>query len=158
MIGLKAWDKSSFNLKVRHIVSLRFSYGMSFMYLRYGNLSLLDIPACRENMKDLSDSEADDLKDMAEEHERRKCLVPVSQTFPTLEAIAITHEFVITVQMSVTSRDDAENIGSKKYLPSKILAKRQWCHVFLTDADKVNTNEDDKHQHSNMFLNFTLAT
>lgn len=108
------------------------------MYLRCGSLSLLDNPACRENMEDLS--EADDLKDMADEHERRKCLVPVSQTFPTLDAIAITHEFVITVQMSITSGDDAENIGFKRvyeYLPSKFLAKHQWCHVFLTDADKL---------------------
>ncbi|KAH9035043.1 hypothetical protein EDB85DRAFT_1889544 [Lactarius pseudohatsudake] len=87
-------------------------------------------------------SKAEDLKNMVDEHEHQKCLVPVSATFPTLDAIVITHEFVITVQMSVASRGDADNIGFEKvhdYLPSKVLATRQWCHVFLTDTgDKAN--------------------
>ncbi|KAH9035027.1 hypothetical protein EDB85DRAFT_951016 [Lactarius pseudohatsudake] len=101
-----------------------------------GALHLLNIPSCGENMVFFSN--ADDLKDMVDEHERQKCLVPVSATFPTLNAIVITHEFVITVQMSVASGGDADNIGFEKvydYLPSTVLAKRQKCHVFLTDGN-----------------------
>ncbi|KAH8981944.1 hypothetical protein EDB86DRAFT_3129307 [Lactarius hatsudake] len=105
-----------------------------------GDSRLLNIPACGENMEFFSN--ADDLKDMVDEHERQKCLVPVSATFPTLDAIVITHEFVITVQMFVASKGDAENIEFEKvydYLPSKVLAKRQRCHVCLTDTeDKAN--------------------
>ncbi|KAH9011684.1 hypothetical protein EDB84DRAFT_1647058 [Lactarius hengduanensis] len=105
---------------------------------------LLSIPACGKNMEFFS--KAEDLKNMVDEHEHQKCLVPVSatfpKTFPTLDAIVITHKFVITVQMSVASGGDADNIGFEKvhdYLPLKVLATRQWCHVFLTDTgDKAN--------------------
>jgi len=106
---------------------------------------LLHIPVCGKNMEFFSKAEdlkADDLKNVAE-HERAKCLVPVSQTFPTLDAIVITHSLVITVQMTLGSKHDAKNIGFEKvykYLSSKFLAKRQWCHVFLTDTeDKANS-------------------
>ncbi|KAH9064626.1 hypothetical protein EDB87DRAFT_1598434 [Lactarius vividus] len=101
---------------------------------------LLTIPSCGKNMEFFS--KADDLKNMVDEHERRKCLVPVSATFPTLDAIFITHEFVITVQMTIASEHDAKKIGFEKVyknLPSSVLAKRQKCHVFLTDTeDKAN--------------------
>ncbi|KAH9077651.1 hypothetical protein EDB83DRAFT_2345111 [Lactarius deliciosus] len=101
---------------------------------------LLSIPACGKNMEFFS--KAEDLKNMVDDHERRKCLVPVSQTFPTLDAIFITHEFVITVQMTISSKHDAKQIGFDKVyqnLPSSVVAKRQKCHVFLTDTeDKAN--------------------
>ncbi|KAH9048862.1 hypothetical protein EDB84DRAFT_1574436 [Lactarius hengduanensis] len=101
---------------------------------------LLSIPACGKNMEFFS--KAEDLKDMVDEHEHRRCLVPVSQTFPTIDAIFITHKSVITVQMTVASKHSAKIVGFDKVynnLPSSVLAKRQKCHVFLADTeDKAN--------------------
>ncbi|KAH9030527.1 hypothetical protein EDB85DRAFT_1429344 [Lactarius pseudohatsudake] len=107
---------------------------------------LLSIPACGKNMEFFS--KAEDLKDMVDEHERRRYLVPVSQTFPTLDAIFITHESVITVQMTVSSKHDAKKVGFDKVyknIPSSVLAKRRKCHVFLADTeDKANLLREQK--------------
>ena len=96
---------------------------------------VLKIPACRENMAFLF--KAEDLGHIAT-FTLPVCLVPVSQTFATVDAIVLTKDCVITVQMTVTSRPDAKSIGFQRIyegLPSKFLQERIWCHVFLTDTE-----------------------
>jgi hypothetical protein len=61
----------------------------------------LEIPACRHNMKFFS--KPTDLKDVDEQN-LPKCLVPVHQIFPTLEAIVLTNLFVITIQMTAAPK------------------------------------------------------
>ena len=97
--------------------------------------SVLEIPACGENMKFIS--KAEDLRHVAE-YDLPVCLVPVSQTFPTADAIVLTWRFIITVQMTVASRHDTSRIGFQTIhdgLPSAFLEARTWYHVFLTDTE-----------------------
>lgn len=85
---------------------------------------LLKIPACRDKMEFFT--KADDLKNV-DQHNLPKCLVPVSQTFPTLDAIVITTNFIITMQMSFFSAHDAKDIGFQRVydnLPSTVRTGR----------------------------------
>jgi hypothetical protein len=95
----------------------------------------LKIPACRENMEFFSKLE--DLKHVGD-LKLPFCLVPTSQTFAAVDAIVLTKDNVITVQMTIASRHDAKGTGLEKIydgLPSKFLRARTWCHVFLTDTE-----------------------
>jgi hypothetical protein len=106
---------------------------------------LLEIPACGKNMEFFA--RVEDLKNVGEP-ESQKCLVPVAQNFPTLDAVILTHKFVITIQITVGSTHDAKSTGFEKvykWLPSDFLANRRWCHVFLTDAeDKADSLRGQK--------------
>ena len=100
------------------------------------SLPLLNIPVCGENMEYFL--KVEDLKD-ADKYQSPKCWVPVAQNLPTMDAIVITDEFVITIQAIISSKHDAKSTGFEKVhicLPSKISA-RQWCHVFLTNSEKA---------------------
>jgi hypothetical protein len=96
----------------------------------------LEIPACREKMEFFS--KVDELKNV-DEHESLLCLVPVLQTFPTLDAIIITTDSVISIQMTVAGRHDAKMIGLWKvynaFTPEFRHKKRNRFHVFLTDTE-----------------------
>jgi len=97
----------------------------------------LNIPVCGKNMKRFS--KVDDLTHVTVDEHEPKCLVPISQTFPTLDAIVITDKFVITVQITVASKHDAKTVGFQnvyKHLPSTLSDSRQRCHVFLTDKQE----------------------
>ena len=70
-------------------------------------------------------SKAEELENVDEQHEGLKCLVPVSQDFPNVDAIFLTENFIITIQMTVASTHDANIIGFEKvyqHLPSKVKA------------------------------------
>ena len=100
----------------------------------------LRIPVCGNNLAFFSKAEG--LKNVDEQHEGLKCLVPVSQDFPTVDAIFLTENFIITVQMTVASTHDANIIGFEKvyqHLPSKVKATRQWGHVFLSNSEDKAT-------------------
>jgi hypothetical protein len=104
-------------------------------HLAWYPVPVLEIPTCGENMKFISKTE--DLRHVAG-YDLPVCLVPVSQTFPTADAIVLTEEFIITVQMTVASRHDANMIGFQKIhdgLPSAFREEHIWCHVFLTDTE-----------------------
>jgi hypothetical protein len=95
----------------------------------------LEIRACRDNMQFFSNE--GDLKDV-DEHDLPRCLVPVSQTFPTLDAIVITGGCVITVQFTVAHAHDARSVEFQKVynnLPHTVLNGRRRCHVFVTDTE-----------------------
>jgi hypothetical protein len=76
------------------------------------------------------------------------CLVPVFQTFAATDAIVLTEDSIITLQMTVSSKHDAKNVGFQKIfdgLPAKFLRPRTWRHVFLTDSeDKVKALRNQK--------------
>jgi hypothetical protein len=93
----------------------------------------LYIPACGDRMQFFSN--IDELK--VDENECRTCWVPASEKFPTWDAIILTDKFIITVQMTLASRHDAEIEFEKAYksLPSEFIETRHWCHVFLTDKE-----------------------
>lgn len=58
-------------------------------------------------------SKAEELENVVE-HESLKCLVPVSQDFPTVDAIFLTKNFIITVQITISSTHNANSIGFEK--------------------------------------------
>ena len=96
---------------------------------------VLEIPVCGENMKFISKTE--DLRLVAG-FDLPVCLVPVPQTFPTADAIVLTEEYIITVQMTVASRHDTNRIGFQTIhdgLPSAFREAHTWCHVFVTDTE-----------------------
>jgi hypothetical protein len=100
-----------------------------------GSSPALEIPACWYSMQFFS--KEGDLKDVGE-HDLPKCLVPVSQSFPTVDAIVVTGTSIITVQITVTSAHDTKDSGFQKVydnLPSTVLNLRRRCHVFVTDTE-----------------------
>ena len=104
------------------------------------NNLLLRIPVCGDNMAFFS--KAEELENVDEQHEGLKCLVPVPQDFPTVDAIFLTENFIITVQMTVASTHNANSIGFEKvyqHLPSKVKATLQWGHVFLSNSEDKAT-------------------
>jgi hypothetical protein len=82
-------------------------------------------------------SEFDELKDVHRD-EKRLCMVLVSQTFPTLDAIVITKRSVITVKMTLSHEHDVNPAGFKKvydgFSPEFLSRPRERYHVFLTDT------------------------
>lgn len=99
------------------------------------NITPLAIPVCGSNMKFFA--KVDELKKV-DKDERLKCLIPVAQNFPTMDAIFLPEKFIITVQMTVSSNHDAKSIGFEKVYQkfhADVRATRQWCHVFLTDSE-----------------------
>lgn len=100
----------------------------------------LRIPACGEKMQFIR--EVGDLK-CTNENERPMCLVPVSKTFPTCDAIILTNEFVITVQITVASTHHTNDIGCEKVhgsIPKGFSDTRTRCHVFVTDTKDKATS------------------
>ena len=96
----------------------------------------LYIPSCPENLKFFN--KAEELKDISEP-EKPMCLVPTSRTFPTLDAVILTSNAVITVQITITLTHDANEQEFDliyRNLPLDLLKKRpNRYHVFITDKD-----------------------
>ena len=96
----------------------------------------LAIKPCKGNLKCFY--KAEELKDISEP-EKRICLVPTSRTFPTLDAIVLTREAVITVQITIALKHDANEQEFDliyKNLPPELLASRPGrYHVLITDNE-----------------------
>ncbi|KAH9025050.1 hypothetical protein EDB84DRAFT_1440509 [Lactarius hengduanensis] len=69
----------------------------------------LKIPVCGKNQKFFSSVAG--LKGANSLKPHPYCLIPVSQRFTTADAIVLTDEFVITVQVTVSSTHDAKEAG-----------------------------------------------
>ena len=96
----------------------------------------LQIPSCRYNVKFFY--KAEELKDISEPEETI-CLVPTSPTFPTLSAVFLTSGAVITLQITIALKHDANEQEFDliyRNLPPNLLARRP-CrhHVFITDKE-----------------------
>ncbi|KAH9164837.1 hypothetical protein EDB89DRAFT_385511 [Lactarius sanguifluus] len=95
----------------------------------------LEIPACGEEQTTFFDS-----KNGLEKVNRDKlplCLLPTSKDFPTADAIVITDEFIITIQVITSDRHSAKGsdlADIKKLIPPG-LGRDKWRHVFITDND-----------------------
>jgi hypothetical protein len=64
--------------------------------------------------------------------------LPVSQVFPSIDAIICTDEDIITIQSTVSSTHSANLQGFdevKKCLPVTFTKEHRWCHVFITHND-----------------------
>ena len=88
-----------------------------------GNLCILKIPSFQGNLKFFS--KAEELKNMGEPG-KPICLVPTSRIFPTLNAIVLTNNAVITVQITITLKHDMEEQEFDliyRNLPPDLLAK-----------------------------------
>jgi hypothetical protein len=73
------------------------------------------------------------------EPKKPKCLIPTLRTFPTLNAVVLTKNAVITVQITISPTHDAKakefNLIYKN-LPHALLKKRpKRCHLFITDTE-----------------------
>ncbi|KAH9001047.1 hypothetical protein EDB92DRAFT_2847 [Lactarius akahatsu] len=94
----------------------------------------LAIPACPGNLRFLSK-----LNELHEMYERGRpiCWVPISGTLPTLDAVVLTYDSLITVQITIASKHSANNLAFEdvyRNLPRRLKTK-PWCHVFISDSD-----------------------
>ncbi|KAH9180779.1 hypothetical protein EDB89DRAFT_66709 [Lactarius sanguifluus] len=93
----------------------------------------LEIPACPGNLKFFS--QPNELHEMYEPG-RPICWVPTSGTLPTLDAVVLTDDSVVTVQITVASKHSANNLAFEdvyRNLPPSLKAKPR-CHVFISDS------------------------
>ena len=100
------------------------------------NFPYFEFPVCPGNLKFFH--RAEELKDISEPG-ISICLVPNSPTFPTLDAVVLTPNAVITIQITIALKHDAneEEFGLIfKNLSHDLLAKRpNRYHVFITDYE-----------------------
>ena len=94
------------------------------------------IPSCQENLKFFY--KAEELKDISEP-EKPLCLVPTSRTFPSLDAVVLTSNTVITIKITIAfkhSANEEEFDLIYRNLPPGLLQKRPYRnHVFVTDKE-----------------------
>jgi hypothetical protein len=97
----------------------------------------LEIPSCPGNV--IFFDNVDELSHLMEisKPEGPMCLVPTSRTFPTLDAVVLTNDTIITVKITISPKHDAMEEGFGliyKNLPPDLLFERPHrCHVFITD-------------------------
>ena len=102
----------------------------------------LEIPACPGKDRTISFRSKTALKNMKVK-QLPTCFLPESLTFPTINAIILTVDHLITVQVSVSNEHGAKTAGFEKVRESGIRNRdlaagtkdRNWCHVFVTDGD-----------------------
>jgi hypothetical protein len=102
----------------------------------------LEIPACPTENQRVFLSSKTTLKD-AKVTLLPSCFFPASQTFPTVDAIILTNDCLITVQVTISSEHSAKKAGFDIVRESGIRARkktnrkgdRSWCHVFVTDEE-----------------------
>jgi hypothetical protein len=75
------------------------------------------------------------------------CFLPMSQAFPTIDAIILTAEHLITIQVTISNKHSANKTGFDRIRESGIRKKnlatgtkdRGWCHVFVSDTESNAT-------------------
>ncbi|KAH9003452.1 hypothetical protein EDB86DRAFT_2362458 [Lactarius hatsudake] len=67
------------------------------------------------------------------------CLLPTVKNFPTADAIVITDESIITIQVTVSYKHKVKEVGFTKIekLISSYVTRDKWFHVFVTDDDNT---------------------
>jgi len=68
------------------------------------------------------------------------CLLPLADNFPTADAIVLTKDHFITIQVTIADEHSAGTGGFakiKKYFLADTIKTRKWCHVFITDKEKT---------------------
>lgn len=71
------------------------------------------------------------------------CLLPKAKNFPTADAIVITNEFIITIQVTVSDKHGASKEGFKEIkgvIPASLKKNgrknKPWRHVFITHSNE----------------------
>ncbi|KAH9000046.1 hypothetical protein EDB92DRAFT_2079954 [Lactarius akahatsu] len=113
------------------------------------NQADLEIPACGREKTTFFDRKSGlRLKDV-NGHKPPFCFLPNAQNFPTADAIVITHDFIITIQVTVSNEHGANVDGFeeiKKLIPASLqknpsqkknkrMKDKPWRHVFITHSD-----------------------
>ncbi len=96
----------------------------------------LEIPACGEEQTTFFNSK-NCLENVNWDQFLPLCLLPTSKSFPSADAIVITDESVITIQVTVSDQHSKKGSGFtdiKKLIPPG-LRRDNWRHVFITDDD-----------------------
>ncbi|KAH9000114.1 hypothetical protein EDB92DRAFT_2100302 [Lactarius akahatsu] len=110
------------------------------------NQAELEIPACGKEQTTFFDRNSVlTKKDVNGWDKSPLCLLPKPKNFPTANAIVITDEFVITIQVTISNEHGAKKEGFdeiKKIIPTflqnkknKPKQKKPWRHVFITHSD-----------------------
>ncbi|KAH9026744.1 hypothetical protein EDB85DRAFT_161710 [Lactarius pseudohatsudake] len=75
------------------------------------------------------------------------CLMPTVKNYPTADAIVITDESIITIQVTVSYRHKAKETGFTKIekLISSHVTRDKWFHVFVTDGDRAAASLQDQY-------------
>ncbi|KAH8986501.1 hypothetical protein EDB83DRAFT_2683759 [Lactarius deliciosus] len=75
------------------------------------------------------------------------CLLPTVKNYPTADAIVITEESVITIQVTVSYKHKAKGTGFTKIekLISSHVTRDKWFHVFVTDDDDAAASLRDQY-------------
>ena len=97
---------------------------------------VLEIPACGEKQTTFFDGKSR-LRIVNGDKLLPLCLLPISKSFPTADAIVITNEFIITIQVTISDQHSAKKSGFdaiKNLIPTD-LKRNNWRHVFITDDD-----------------------
>ena len=120
-----------------NVLLLLWHYGVVFQCTcATANSPIFQIPSCYNSLKFFH--KAEELKDISEPG-NPICLVPTSRTFPTLDAVVLTSSAVITVQITIALKHDANEQEFDliyRNLPPGLLAKRpDRYHVFITDNE-----------------------
>ena len=154
----QAQDRLSFYLTISKEPGFRKFAGAMFKDLAlswfYGNCyipcvtaqldctSSLQIPYCGENNTVFFASKKALRKDL-----RMKSLplllFPTSPEFTTIDAVVLTEESIITIQVAISdshpvNRGDFAII--EDYLPNATRRSKRWCHVFITDDENSATS------------------
>ncbi|KAH9000664.1 hypothetical protein EDB86DRAFT_3075130 [Lactarius hatsudake] len=96
----------------------------------------LQIPACREKQTKVFSS-LDALKKVKKKA-LPLCLLPVSRTLPAVDAIVLTDQFIITVQVTLAYRHSVKKDGFtqiEESIPAWIMNGCKWRHTFITDDE-----------------------
>ncbi|KAH9172974.1 hypothetical protein EDB89DRAFT_1905677 [Lactarius sanguifluus] len=110
------------------------------------NQADLEIPACGKDQTTFIDRNSTlSTKDVNGCDKPPFCLLPKPKNFPTADAIVITDEFVITIQVTVSNQHGAKKDGFdeiKKIIPASLRTQKNkpkqykpWRHVFITHSD-----------------------
>ncbi|KAH9172976.1 hypothetical protein EDB89DRAFT_1905679 [Lactarius sanguifluus] len=108
------------------------------------NQADLEIPACGKEQTTFFDRKSSlNSKDVNGWNKPPFCLLPKPKIFPTADAIVITREFVITIQVTLSNEHDANQAGFdeiKKIIPASLRMTpskqdKPWRHVFITHSD-----------------------
>ena len=96
----------------------------------------LQLPSCPMDPKFFSKPE--ELANISEP-DHPKCLIPTSRNFPTLDAVVLTSDSIITVQITISSRHGAKRKGFGliyNNLPLALTQRRpNRYHLFITDEE-----------------------
>ncbi|KAH9010580.1 hypothetical protein EDB85DRAFT_1211358 [Lactarius pseudohatsudake] len=106
---------------------------------------ILEIPTCGKEKTTFSGS--DDAVENVNWDELPLCLMPTVKNYPTADAIVITDESIITIQVTVSYRHKAKETGFTKIekLISSHVTRDKWFHVFVTDGDRAAASLQDQY-------------